>query len=225
MLATAAAAALPVVGVLLLARHGATLAAWVDAAPAWQPAVAVLGGGAVLCGLALLPTHALSLAGGYALGVWAGPAVAWAGVMLGAIVGYGAGRAVAGGGFAASLRRSRRWSPVADALLDASAARTAWLVALLRLSPLAPFAATNVALAALRVPIGPYLAGAAAGLAPRVVAVAVLGAGLAELDWSRPASPWLAAAGGVATVAAVVLAGRVAARATGRYREARGDAR
>lgn len=212
-LATLAAAALPVVGVTVLAWHGRAVAAWLGAAEPWQVALTLIAAGSLLCGTALVPTHALSLAGGYALGAAAGPPVAWVGVLGATAVGYGVGRLAAGDRLADDLRRSPRWRRLADELLDGSLPRTAWLIALIRLSPLAPFAATNVALAALRVPAAGYLAGAAVGLAPRVLAVALFGAGLAELDWSRPHAPWLLVAGGVATVTAVVAVGRVAGRA------------
>ncbi len=212
MTATIVAGALPLVGVAMLARHGTALAAWVDAATPVEAAVAVCFGGMLLASLALLPTHAVSLASGFALGALAGPIVAWAAVVAASLLGYSFGRVVAGDRLASSLRAMPTWAGVADALLDASPHRTAWLLALLRLSPLAPFAATNVVLAAMRTPLRPYLAGAALGLMPRVVAVALLGAGLSELDWSRPQTPWLLAAGGVATVVSFVLIGRVAGR-------------
>ena len=210
-LATATAAVLPLVGVAALARFGPALATWVDGAPAWAVAGSVIGVGSVLCGLALMPTHAVSLAAGYALGPVLGTLAALASATLGSLVGYAAGRAVAGPGLVDRLTDSPRSRAVYAALAQASPARTAALVALLRLSPLAPFAATNVALAAVGVPPGPYVAGAALGLAPRVAAVAAFGATLAELDWTSPRAPWLLALGTVATVAAVAVSARLAA--------------
>jgi uncharacterized membrane protein YdjX (TVP38/TMEM64 family) len=212
-LATLAAAALPAVGVAVLAVYGNDVAHWIDATPTWQVALAVMAVGVAACGTALLPTHALSLAAGYALGIWAGPAVAWVTVLVASLLGYTTGRLAAGGRFARSIRDHPRLGTLADALLDASLFRTAWLLALLRLSPLAPFAATNVALAAIRTPWLPYVAGSAVGLAPRVIVVALFGAGLAELDWQNPRSHWLLVLGGVATVAALLIVGHVASRA------------
>jgi len=65
-------------------------------------------------------------------------------------------------------------------------------------------------MAASGVGLGPFLAGSLAGLAPRVIAVAVAGAGLAELDLARSADVRLAIAGGLATVAVLVVMGRIA---------------
>ena len=212
-MATLAAAGLPIVGVVVLARFGTALAAWVEATPAWGVALVILLAGALLCGVALLPTHAVSLASGYALGPIAGTLVALATVTIGSVVGAVGGRLFAGTGLAGRLAEDPKWHAAYAALVRASRRRTALLVALVRLSPAVPFAATNVALAALRVPAGPYLAGTILGLAPRVAAVALAGAGLAELDWSRPGAAWLLAAGGAATVLALVIVGRVAAAA------------
>jgi uncharacterized membrane protein YdjX (TVP38/TMEM64 family) len=207
---TLLAAALPVAGVTLLAWHGREVAAWIEAASFVQKTLLLLGGGALLAGLSLMPTHAVSLACGYAFGLWLGPAAAWIAISVATILGFVIGQLAAGANFAADLRRQPRWQGVADALLDRSRWRTAWLIGLLRLSPLAPFAATNVALAALRMPWLPYLVGSAFGLAPRVIVVALFGASLAELDWSRPQSPLLLIAGGIATLIALWLIGRVA---------------
>ena len=209
-LVTLAAAAGPGVGVLALAVYGTEVAQWFDAAPAAFSAGVIVIVAAVLCGLALLPTHAASLAAGYALGAVAGPVVALVGVTLGSLLGYGFGRLLAGRGWTPS---GGRWAAIRAELIERSPARAMTLIVLLRLSPLAPFAATNTALAALRVPILPYLIGAAIGLAPRVAAVAWFGAGLSSLDWQSPQSPWLLVLGGLATVAAVLLTARLAARA------------
>ena len=214
--ATLLAAALPLVGVAVIGWYGREIAAWFERAEAWQATLAVLAAGTLLCGLALLPTHALSLAAGYALGGWLGPLVAWVTVVAASFVGYGFGRVVGGRGFAENLKHRERLGRVYEAIVTASPRRTVGLIALLRLSPLAPFAATNVALATLGVRPLPYVLGAAIGLLPRVAVVAWLGAGMGTLDWQSPGTPWLLVAGGVATVLALVLIGRVATAALGR---------
>ncbi len=77
----------------------------------------------------------------------------------------------------------------------------------MRLSPVVPFAVTNVLAAVAGVRRGPLLVGTAVGLAPRVAAVVLLGAGLRELRMERPDAPWLLAASVAATVLAVVALG------------------
>jgi uncharacterized membrane protein YdjX (TVP38/TMEM64 family) len=212
ILATVVAAVLPGVGVAVLAWHGREVAAWLDAAEPVVAIGAVFVVGALLTGLALLPTHAVSLGAGYAFGAWLGPMVAWSSIVSATLLAYVVGRWATGDRFAAHLRERPRWRAVVRGLLDESPARATWLIALVRLSPVAPFAATNVALAGLRTPLPTYFVGAAVGLLPRIVAVAWFGAGLATLDWQRPTSVWMLAVGGLATVVALWIVGRVAAR-------------
>lgn len=215
--ATCLAAALPLVGVAALAWLGPGVADWLDAQPGALAIAAVIAAGAVCSGAALLPTHAVSLAAGWLFGVWLGPAVAWVAIVVAMLGCYTLGRRLAGTGLVDGLSRrvsnGSRLALVQHALTRQSPGRTATLVALVRLSPLAPFAATNVALAAVGVGVWPFLGGSAVGLAPRIIVVALLGAGMAELDWSKPQSPLLVTAGIAATLVGLVVIGRAARRA------------
>ncbi|MEM7683032.1 MAG: VTT domain-containing protein [Planctomycetota bacterium] len=222
--ATALAAGLPGLGLLALVAHRDAVSAWMTAQPAGIGIASTLVIGGLLCGLALMPTHAVSLASGWLLGVWVGPLTACSAVMLGVLLSYPAGRRLAGSGAADALRASPRWSGVHAALTGAEPLRSVSLVALLRLSPLAPFAATNVALAALGLRWRVFVIGSAIGLAPRVVAVAVLGAGMSELDLARPGGlAWLIA-GVACTLAAIGLLGHTAGRVLRRQVSAAVDA-
>ena len=211
--ATALAAGLPLVGVVAIGRFGGELAAWFEALSRWEAAAVLIVSGGLLCAAALLPTHAVSLASGYVLGGWFGTMAAWTAVVAGAAAAWLVGRAVAGTGAADRWRQSERWGATYDALLTRSPWRTVGLIALIRLSPVAPYAATNVALAAVGVRLTPFIAGAAIGLLPRVAAVAWLGAGMATLDWQSPRTPAMVIIGGVATVVALAVMGRVASTA------------
>lgn len=207
---TAAAAGLPVVGVIALGVYGPAIAGWLEAQPAAVGVAVIVLAGAVLCGLALLPTHAVSLAAGYLLGAVAGPGVAWLAVIGASALGYVVGGRLAGPGAVAAMDGHPRFSALRAALLEDSPRAAAVCVGLLRLTPIAPFAATNAALAALRVEPGRYLLGTAVGMGPRIAVVAWLGAGMAELDWQSPAAPGLLVLGVVATVLVLVLIGRAA---------------
>jgi uncharacterized membrane protein YdjX (TVP38/TMEM64 family) len=99
--------------------------------------------------------------------------------------------------------------------------RLLWLVVLIRLSPVVPFAATNLVLAAADVRLREFFFGSLLGLAPRIIAVVVAGAGLAELDLSLATDVRTAVLGGLATVVVLVLIGRIARTA---LREAAIDA-
>lgn len=171
--------------------------------------------GALGCGLLLLPTHALSLVCGWALGP-VGVLVALAGAALGAPVGYGLGRALAGPGLVELIGQNAKGARVCAAVASASPGRAAFLVGLLRLSPVVPYGTTNVLSAVFAVPMVPFVAGTVLGLAPRVAAAVMIGAGLERLDGQQQGSPWMWAVGIGATVLAAVLMGWYARRALGR---------
>ncbi len=199
----------PAIGALVLV---ATAPAWLDPLRAlgWSavPLVVVLT--VVLAGFSLVPTHASSAVAGVLFGAAAGSVVAMAGIVGAALLGYAVLRRWIGRRTIAGLARRPRAAAVHRALVHAGARRTAGLIVLVRLSPVMPFAATNLLMAASGVGLGPFLAGSLAGLAPRVIAVAVAGAGLAELDLARSADVRLAIAGALATVAVLVVMGRIA---------------
>jgi uncharacterized membrane protein YdjX (TVP38/TMEM64 family) len=145
-----------------------------------------VGGLAVLGGLALLPTYAPSLLAGWAFGSVTGPLAAMAGFLGAALIGYALSRRLSGDRLEALLAQHTKWNAVYDALLLSGFWKATLIVTLLRLPPNAPFAATNVTMAALRVPVGPYALGTLAGLAPRTSAVVLLGASLSTLDFRDP---------------------------------------
>jgi uncharacterized membrane protein YdjX (TVP38/TMEM64 family) len=167
----------------------------------------------LLGGLALLPTYAQTVLGGWAFGMPAGWLAAQSGFVGAALVGYVISRRVSGDRLEQLLAQHTTWNAVYAALLRSGFWRAVVIVALLRLPPNAPFAASNVALAALGVPLAPYTLGTLLGLAPRTFAIVLLGAGLARLDLASPASAaWLL--GGLAvTVAALATLGWLANRA------------
>jgi len=179
----------------------------------------LLGLGLIGCGLALLPTHVLSLLCGWSLGIYGGFALALLAATAASPVGYAIGRGLAGPGMIELIRRYPRGASVCEAITRASAWRAGVLVGLLRLSPIVPYGSTNVLAAIFRVPLRPFVLGTLLGLAPRVLVVVGLGAGLERLDFSRPASVWLVVVGVGATVLALVLMGWVTRQTLRRYAE------
>jgi uncharacterized membrane protein YdjX (TVP38/TMEM64 family) len=170
----------------------------------------------VLGGLALLPTYAPSVLGGWAFGVAAGLPVTLGGFLGAAALGYALARRLSGDRLTAVIDEHPRGHALRRALVQGSSGRTVLVVALLRLPPNAPFAMTNVLLAASGVAWGPYLLGGAFGLAPRVTAAVIVGSGLSRLELAhleRGGSVYLSI-----TVSIMVLAviGWLANRAIGR---------
>lgn len=149
---------------------------------------------ALLTGLAVLPTHAVSLAAGFVYGLGGGLLGAMGGVLGGSVVGY----AVAG---RLSSDRLRGWvdarprgRALASALIDARGWRAVMAVALLRLPPQVPFAMANVLGAMLAVRVWPFVLGTGLGMLPRVALVVWVGDELGSWDMGAapPASLWLA---------------------------------
>lgn len=185
----------------------------------WLPPLAELGpasapllfiGTVLLAGSGLIPTHASSLVAGMVLGATAGSLLALAATAGGGLLGHALVRRLVGRRAVERLAATPRAQAVHAELVDGRAARTAVLIALLRLSPAMPFAATNLLLGAAGVRTGAFLAGTLLGIAPRVVVVATAGASLSELDLGSAADARLFVLGVLATVAALVAIGLLA---------------
>lgn len=157
---------------------------------------------AVLCGLALMNTQVLALFAGYALGLWTGLGAVYVGILGAAILSFLIARRISGPTFLASVEASPRAAAIHAALVrDPRGAITT--TALLRLSPVVPFALIGVVLAAARVRASAYFAGTALGVVPRTALVAYAGSELAAFD--PDAGPAGAVKLGVAVVATLVL--------------------
>lgn len=176
----------------------------------------LLVGGALGCGLALLPTHVLSLLCGWAFGLPVGLLVALLGATLGSPLGYVIGKHLAGPAVMQMIARNPRGAAVCEAITRSSPTRAFVLIGLLRLSPVVPYGSTNVLAAVFAVPAVPFILGTFIGLAPRAAAVVFIGAGLERLDSKTSVSPWLWGIGIAATLAALVVMSWAAKRALDR---------
>lgn len=171
------ALAFPPIGGMLILVYIDTIARWFEthgAAGVWLYAA----GFALFAGLALLPTYAQSILGGWAFGVAGGFPAALGGFVGGAIIGYGVARPTASARVTALINEKPKWAAVRDALVGGSPLKTLGIVTLMRLPPNSPFAMTNLVLASTRVPLWIYIVGTAVGMAPRTFAAVWLGATL-----------------------------------------------
>lgn len=179
--AAAATTFLPPLGLLVL------LGTMNQSAP-WLQSHGLLGvllfvaGFAVCGGLALLPTYAPSVLGGWAFGVTVGLAATVLGFLGASAIGFAIARHLSGDRLLQVLDESPRGRALHRALLAGSWRRTLLVVTLLRVPPNGPFAMTNLLLAAIGVSWGPYLLGSLLGLTPRVAAAVIVGASLSQLD-------------------------------------------
>lgn len=197
-------------------------AALVATGPLWFEPLASLGllaapllvaATVALCGLSLVPTHATSLVSGMLFGAVYGSGLALVATLAAALFGYQVLRPLARSRATAALASRPRAATVHRALFHRGTRRTALLIALIRLSPAMPFAATNLLMAAAGVRLSPFLFGTLLGIAPRVALVASAGAGLTTLDLSQATDQRLLAVGAAATLLALVVASTLARRA------------
>lgn len=206
-----AAMAVPLLGTAVLAATAPRWLPWVGDGPGSASCFVALG--ALATAGCLLPTHATSLLAGFLFGAGTGSLLAWLLIVIGAALGHTLFRRLVGERATRALADSPRALVVHRALLGRGFWRTVWLVALLRLSPVMPFGATNLLCSALGVGLPAVLVATMLGITPRAVGAAVIGAGLSELDWGAGGSVWSTGLAIVATVLAVVVIGRAARRA------------
>lgn len=211
-------ATLPALGGFVLLAMMAPLTRWLaslGAAGAWVYAAAF----AVLAGLALLPTYAQAVLGGYAFRMTLGLPAALAGFVGGAAIGYVLGRWASRDRARQIIREHRRWQAVYDELLGGGFLRTLALVTLVRLPPNSPFAITNLVLAAARVHPAAYLLGTLIGMAPRTAVAVYIGSTIQDVASGVPRPWWLTIGGIVLAIAVVAYIGYHAKLALARVTE------
>jgi uncharacterized membrane protein YdjX (TVP38/TMEM64 family) len=206
------ATGLPIAGVVFLGFPLARLAERLEQSGLTGALVFAIGSGA-LAALSIVPMHLLALLGGWAFAPATGMTAVFTGLVAAAALGYGVSGAIARRRVMDLLDEHPRAAAIRRALVGSRATRAMLVVVLLRLSPVMPFAATNLVMAAVRVPFGVFMLGTVTGMLPRVAAGVLVGAGLTQIDPRAPAESWPAAAGIAATLLAVVVIGRIANRA------------
>lgn len=175
----------------------------------WGPPLAIVA--FVLGGLVVFPVLVLIAATAAALGPWLGFVTATAGALLSAFVLFVIGRALG------RQRLQRLLGRRAARIQDRVVGKGVLAVVVIRMIPVAPFSLVNVVAGASTLPLRDFLIGTALGMTPGILAMAVLGAQIADLarnaSWSSMLLLVLAFLGwlGVCAVAQFVatwLAGR-----------------
>jgi uncharacterized membrane protein YdjX (TVP38/TMEM64 family) len=201
----------PLVGLLVLTATSPKWLPWFG--EGLDSALVFWGLGAVMAGLCLVPTQVASLVAGYLFGALHGTVLGLLIVLVAAIIGFQLWSRVVGLRVLEAIGNEPKAVRVHRALLGRSAGRTIWLIALLRLSPVMPFAATNLLMASLGVRGPVFLAATVIGVAPRLVAVSLAGSELSELDWQATGSRWTTIMAIVATVLFLAVISRIAKNA------------
>lgn len=146
----------------------------------WGPPLAVVA--FVVGGLVVFPVLVLIAATAAALGPWLGFVTAIAGVLLSAFILFVIGRALGRQRLQQLLgRRSAR-------IQDRVVGKGILAVVVIRMIPIAPFSVVNVVAGASTLPLRDFLVGTLLGMTPGILAMAVLGAQIADVarnaSWS-----------------------------------------
>lgn len=182
-----AAAALPAVGGFVLLYYRDAVAAWLLASPQ-TGLVIYVALFALTSGLALLPTYAQAIIGGFVFQFAWGTPAALCGFVGGALLGYVVAQRVGGNQAMKLIAENPKAAAVHAALVGSGFWRALGTVTLLRLPPNSPFAMMNLLLAATAVPWTAYLIGTLIGMAPRTAAMIYVGSTLKSLsDTGAPA--------------------------------------
>lgn len=207
----------PIAGFYILFQL-ADIAAFLRTDPVWGfwGYVAVF---AVTAGLGFLPTYSQAFLGGWVFGMQWGLLGAILGFTGGAAIGYLVARSITGDSVDRWLDANPKRKAIRDTLARGSFKHSFLIVTLIRLPPSSPFALTNYALAATRVPFGLAMLATPVGMLPRTAIVCFLAATAAEtgaddLVSVYQNSPFWAIATGVGLSAVVIAAiGRYAMQA------------
>jgi uncharacterized membrane protein YdjX (TVP38/TMEM64 family) len=192
---------------------------WLDAFSTWARAagpggVAAFALAYVAGSVLALPVWPLTVAAGVAYGTWGGFALALPGGVVGAAAAFVAGRTLFREAVARRVAGDSRLAAL-DAAIDRQGA---FLVVLLRLSPLFPYNVVNYALSATRLGLPAFAAASLLGMVPITFAWAWAGATFGTLEGMAgrppvgPAERALHWVGLLATVGVVILLGRMARR-------------
>jgi uncharacterized membrane protein YdjX (TVP38/TMEM64 family) len=176
-----------------------------------------IAGFSTLAALALLPTYACSVLGGWTFGFAIGFPASMTAFCGASLLAYLINRRAAGHRVLVIIHEHPKWEAVITSLLGCGFWRALWIIILLRLPPISPFAAMNFIMGATRAPLGAFLLGTAIGMAPRTGAVVWAAAHASTLDFKLASTQtWLYLAGVLATLAAVTTIGHIATKAVHR---------
>jgi uncharacterized membrane protein YdjX (TVP38/TMEM64 family) len=187
----------------------------------WSEALIIyVAGFAFLAAMAVLPTYACAILGGWTFGFWVGFPAGMVAFCSAALIAYLVSAMAAGDRILQIIREHPRWEAVRAALLGCGFWKAFWIITLLRLPPTSPFAAANFVLGTTRAPVAAYLLGTFVGMAPRTAVAVWAAAHASTLDFKSSGQTWLWIAGVIVTVAVVAIIGNLANKAIKRVTDA-----
>jgi len=168
---------LPGIGVLAVGIFiGPTVMEW-RPLPLWS-LLLFAGLAGIGTGLAVLPTHLVSLSAGFLYGFGGGSLAAMIAVGIGTSLGLWIARGMARDRLHQILEKSSWGHRLSEEMLEKDAWRVMGAILLARLPPQVPFALGNVIGASAGIAALPFVAGTLLGMMPRVLLVVWVGASL-----------------------------------------------
>ncbi len=167
----------------------------------------------VLAGFGCLPTVSQAILAGYAFGLPMGLGLALIGFGGACLVGYGFVQRVVRVRVEHELERCPKVIFMRDALLRAKPTKAVVMVALLRASPSAPFALTNLLLGSIGISRSVFFLGTIIGMFPRTLAAVLIGHQITVWTGEFDKPMWVLVTGIIALVILVVLISRAAGSA------------
>lgn len=208
-----AAATLPAIGGFVLLGFMPTISDWLRSHADTTGLLIYIAGFALLAGLALLPTYAQAVLGGFAFQFVPGLLAALGGFGGAALIGYVIAWRASGQRAIEVIASDVKWKAVHTALVGSGFWKTLLIVFLLRVPPNSPFALTNLVMAATRVNPLPYILGTMFGMAPRTAVAVWFGASLDEWDLSKAKNIWLLVVGVIVLLIVLAIIGQIANKA------------
>lgn len=167
----------------------------------------------LLCGLSLIPTNVMGLVGGWSFGFWLGLGVLMAGIVGAAVLSFLIHSRISGGKLPETVAHYEKAEAIYQALLQNKYWRTTFIIFLLRVSIIMPFAFTNFLLASARVPLSSYIIGTFGGMLPRSATMVFAGVGLSTLDTEDPRDLIAIIVGIAATIVSIAVIAKLSRNA------------
>ena len=105
------------------------------------------------------------------------------------------------------------WRAVHGELLAGGFWRAVWIITLLRVAPVPPFAVTNLGMGAAHVRFSRFVLGTVVGMAPQAAVLSLGAARLQHVSFDSAGQAWTIVLGIVALLILVTVVGRLARRA------------
>jgi uncharacterized membrane protein YdjX (TVP38/TMEM64 family) len=167
----------------------------------------------LLCGLSLLPTNVIGLVAGWSFGFWLGLLILIGAIVGAAVLSFFIHSRISGRKLPETFSKHIKVDAIYQTLLREDYWRTTFIIFLLRVSVIMPFAFTNFLLASARVPLSSYIVGTIGGMLPRSAAMVFAGAGLSALDPQNSRDMVAITIGIVATLATIIIIARLSRNA------------